>query len=178
MDGVDYPLETPVETADFSDALGDFEAVQQNEGSRLQKTEAALSYLENPSFADTPLGDMKANLLQILGHELFGELGIREETDKQALITTLKQNVDIYKEALKKAKDEFKARAQAAVARVRERYRENDERLKVVLNALKNSALGKLGVEYLISQIKGNMLVPRIGVPFDTQNMNLAEGNF
>lgn len=32
MDGVDYPLETPIEQADFSAAHGEFVAVQQEAG--------------------------------------------------------------------------------------------------------------------------------------------------
>lgn len=162
MDGVDYSLDSPVEAADFSQAHAEYTEVQQTFGSQLQRTENALSYLENPDFTGTPLSDMKDSLLQILGHDLFAELGIREMTDKDALIQKLNENVDIYKDKLEEAKTSYQEKVRQAVARVRERYRENDERLKQTLRTIKYSGLGELGLDYLISQIRGQMIVPDI----------------
>lgn len=101
---------------------------------------------------------MKENLLHILGHELFTELGVRDVTDKAELINTLQTNAGAYKASLEKAEREFKAKAKEAVARVRERYRENDENLKQALSVMKFSGLGDLGMQYLVSQIKGQMV--------------------
>lgn len=162
MDGVEYSLATPVESADFSGALGDYETVQQIEGSKLKKTRAALSFLENPRFAETPFEDMKQSLLHILGHELFNELGLRDQTDKAQVIQTLQTNAGRYQQKLDEAKRSFQIKAKEAVARTRERYRENDERMKTALRALKYSGLGRLGVEYLVSQITGNVVIPQL----------------
>ncbi len=159
MDGVDYPLETPIEQADINAARSELITVQQNEGEKLQKTKNALTYLENPRFADTPFEDMKPSLLQILGHALFDELGVRGMTDKQELISNLKTNAQAYQDRIKQAKENFHKESREAVARVRERYRENDEKLKQALRVLKYSGLADLGVDYLMSQIRGQMVL-------------------
>ena len=91
----------------FSHAVGEFEKVSQDLSPKLTHTENALLYLENPEFVDVPLDDMKTSLLQLLGYALYNELGVREATDKQALIATLNGNVGKYKTDLQNAKIEF-----------------------------------------------------------------------
>lgn len=105
---------------------------------------------------------MKDSLLQILGQSLYGELGVRDMTDKAELIQKLEQDVGMYQKRIEDAQKLFQEKAKAAVARARERYRENDERLKQTLKVMKNSGLGELGVDYIISQIKGQMIVPEL----------------
>jgi len=46
-----------------------------------------------------------------------------------------------------------------AVAIARERYERNDKQLKIALNVAKYSGLGHLGMQYLVSQIKGQMIM-------------------
>ena len=65
-EGANYPLETPLEQADLSNAIGELEGVMQELGSKKQTTERALRFLENLLFADTPLEDMKDGILQLL----------------------------------------------------------------------------------------------------------------
>lgn len=124
----------------------------------MQRIENALSYLQNPDFASTPLEEMKDSLLQILGHELFGELGVREATDKAALTASLDQNAGIFKAQLQEARKRFQLEAKKAVERARERYRERDEGIKQALRVAKYSGLGDLGLDYLMQQIRGQMV--------------------
>ena len=77
---------TNIERADFSEALGEFETVRQDAEPKQKRSENALSFLENPKYADVPLEDMKDGLLKILGYVLYSELGVAGMTDKEALV--------------------------------------------------------------------------------------------
>ncbi len=99
-------------------------------------------------------------------------------TNKQQLIQTLKTNVGQYAQKLKTAKRTFEKTLKNAIAKNRERYLENDEKIKTTLKAIKNSGLGLLDIDYLISNIKGGLTTPEIGASVDRQNYDLAAGNF
>jgi hypothetical protein len=92
-DGANYPLQTDIQQADLSNIIGELEGVKQEFGNKKQASERALVFLVNPFYADRPLDEMKDGLLQLLGHELYNELGVRNASDKDALVQYLKTNV-------------------------------------------------------------------------------------
>ncbi|MBL4746209.1 MAG: hypothetical protein JKY08_07550 [Flavobacteriaceae bacterium] len=129
---------------------------------KISGTKNALLYLENPEFADVPLDDMKASLLQLLGYVLYNELGVREATDKQALIATLNGNVGKYKTHLKKAKFEYEKTVKEAVAENRKRNKEADEAIKATLQRVKILGFDMWDTDWILAQMKGQMLNPQL----------------
>ena len=90
----------------------------------------------------------------------------------------MKRNVGEYDKKLKTAKKKFEKSLKTAIQRNQERYRENDEKIKTTLKALKYSSLGLWDVEYLLANIKVGIIIPEIGVPVDRQNYDIATQNF
>ena len=121
---------------------------------------------------------MQNGLRKILGYTLFNKLGISEMTDKQTLVWTLQSNISTYSQQLDTAKKSYETALKKAIAENRERYRENDEKIKTTLRVVKNSGLGLLDMDYLIANITGGLTTPEIGVSVDRQNYDLATGNF
>ena len=178
LDGSNYQLETPIEQADFSAALGTYESVRQELEPKKARSQQALSFLENPQYADATLADMQEGLLNILGQTLYNELGIRDATDKQAVIQMLHTNVGEYAQRLSEAKQAFEKALKTAVQQNRERYRAIDEQVKQTLRILKFSGLDSWDIDYLVAQIQSGFLVPDLGVPFNPQNVDPAKQNF
>lgn len=83
-------------------------------------------------------------------------------SDKQTLIITLKTNVSEYKKALSEAQKTYRKDLKSMVASNRERYRENDEKIKTTLRAVKNSGLGFLDLNYLTKQLQAGFITPDI----------------
>jgi len=79
---------------------------------------------------------------------------------------------------LEHAEKAYNRELRKAVARTQERYRDQDEKIKTTLRAVKNSGLGYLDVSYLTTQIKSGFTHVDIGVPVEIQNYDLAQSNF
>ena len=73
--------------------------------------------------------------------------------DKQELTAALTSNIKTYSDKLNEAEKTYTTALKHAVAKTRVRYRENDEKIKTTLRAIKNSGLGLLDVEHLIANI-------------------------
>ena len=178
LEGANIRIKTDIERADFSETLGKYESVRQELAPKQKRSENALSFLENPTYAELPLEDMKDGLRKILGYTLYSELGVSGMMDKKHLVSTLKRNVGDYTRRLDRAQKRYKEALKTAIERNQERYRENDEKIKTTLKALKYSSLGLWGVEYLTTHIKAGFITPVIGASFDRQNIDLAHQNF
>jgi len=176
--GADYPINTWVETADVSWLIAEREWVKQELAPKQQACERALLFLENPLNADIPLADMKKSLLQLLGHTLYNELWVRQASDKNTLISAIKTNVGVYKKKMLEAQKKFEKKAKLAAQKTRERYVKRDEQMKLSLKSIKNSGLWKLGMEFLVSEMKGQVMTVNIGDTFDIWNINLATNDF
>lgn len=178
MNGSSFALQTPLQRSDFTQAVSTYEKVNQTLSPKLQQTQNAQSFLENPSYADAPLTDMQEGLRKTLGYSLYENLNVKSITDKDTLITLLKNNVADYTEELSRAKRGYEKAINAAVAENRRHNAEADEKIKTTLSALKNSGLEFLDIDFLITNIKAGFITPDVGVPFDRQNPDLASQNF
>jgi len=90
----------------------------------------------------------------------------------------MQSNIGNYTQELEHAEKTYNGELRKAVARNRERYRDQDEKIKTTLRAVKNSGLGFLDVSYLTTQIKSGFTHVDIGVPVEIQNYDLAQSNF
>ena len=178
LNGSDFALQTPLLHSDLSKAQSKFETVHQTLSPKLQKTENALSFLENPAYADVPLADMQNGLRKTLGYSQYEALNIRNISDKAELISLLENNASEFKNEIANAERIYEKAIQVAVAENRRHNAEADEKIKTTLKALKNSGLEFLDIDFLITNIKAGFITPDIGVPFDRQNLDLASGNF
>jgi len=130
---------------------------------KLQKTENALSFLENPAYADIPLADMQEGLRKTLGYSLYEKLNVRNTTDRASLITLFKTNVVEYQQELSEAKRGYEKAMQKAVAENKKHNAEADEKIKTTLRAIKNSGLEFLDIDHLISNtVRTSTLLLRI----------------
>lgn len=177
-DGADYPINTWIETADVSWLIAEREWVKQEFAPKQQACERALLFLENPLNANVPLADMKDGLLKLLWYALFNELWVREASDKNMLISTIKTNAGVYKQKLVEAQKKFEKKAKLAAQKTRERYVQRDEQMKLSLKSIKNSGLWKLGMDFLVSEMKWQIMTINIGDTFDIGNINLASNDF
>jgi hypothetical protein len=178
LNGSEFALQTPLQCSDFKEAVTEYEIVNQTLSPKLQKTENALSFLQNPAYADVPLTDMQEGLRKTLGYSLYEKLNVKNITDKASLIIILKNNVAEYKQELSQAKHGYEKAMQRAVAENKKHNAEADEKIKTTLRALRNSGLEFLDIDFLITNIIAGFITPDIGVPFDRQNLDLASGNF
>lgn len=83
-------------------------------------------------------------------------------SDKQILINTLKTNIIEYKNTLSEAHKTYQKDLNSMIVTNRERYRENDEKIKTTLRAVKNSGLGLLDLNYLTNQLQAGFITPDI----------------
>lgn len=178
LNGSEFALQTPLIHSDFTKAQSEYETINQSLSPKLQKTENALSFLENPAYADVPLADMHEGLRKTLGYTQYEALGIQNISDKSELITLLKNNASEFKQELTDAKRVYEKAIQTAVTENRRHNAESDEKIKTTLKALRNSGLEFLDIDFLITNIKAGFITPDIWVPFDRQNLDLASGNF
>ena len=178
LNGSEFALQTPLLDSDFSKAQSKFETVHQTLSPKLQKTENALSFLENPVYADLPLADMQNGLRKTLGYSQYEALNIRNISDKAELISLLKNNITEFNQELEKAKSEYEKAIKEAVTENRRHNAEADEKIKITLKALRNSGLEFLDIDFLITNTKAGFITPDIGAPFDRQNLDLASQNF
>jgi hypothetical protein len=63
------------------------------------------------------------------------------------------------------------------VKRTRERYRKNDEKVKLTSKTIMHSTLGKIGMEFLMADIQSGIINPKIGKPFNRGNVDPAKNN-
>jgi len=178
LQGLDHSVTTPLEHSDFSEAQNSYETVRYDLAPKLEHTEQALAFLSNPKFADTPLVDMQNGLRKTLGYSLYTKLGISGMTDKEQVQTLLETNIADYTAELTNAEKTYQVALDVAVRQSQERYREQDEKIKTTLRAVKHSGLGFLDLSYLTTQISSGFAGIDIGVPVDIQNFDLATGNF
>jgi hypothetical protein len=162
MEGSGLSMQTPMERADLSKVSSEYTRSRQENLPKIDQSQKALLFLQNPAFADTPLEEMKTPLLQILGHSLFNELGIREATDKDELIQTLQNNVGIYKKQLDQAKKDFEKKAKAAVQRSRVRYAEQDKARILTLHKSSAIGFGKIGLDWIAQEVQAGLLAMKI----------------
>jgi len=121
---------------------------------------------------------MQEGIRKILGYTLYTKLGISSMMDREQVASLMKSNIVKYTQELEQAEDTYKNKLNKAVARNRERYRDQDEKIKTTLRAVKNSGLGYLNVSYLTTQINSGFTHVNIGTPVEIQNYDLAQGNF
>jgi len=178
LDGVDAFVSTPLVQADYSKALNAYEAIRQNLAPKLKHCQQVLTFLNNPKFTDIPLTDMQDGIRKILGYTLYSKLGISSMTNKQQLISLMQTNIKDYSSRLAQAEKTRDAAFRKASKMSQERHRENDEKIKTTLRAVKYSGLGLLDVSYLITQVKSGFTKMDIGVPVEIQNFNFANGDF
>lgn len=178
MEGADYAISTDIKMADISPLIAEREWVKQKLVPKQNSLKWALSFLENPAYSNVPLKDMREQLHKLLGYELYNKLWVRDAEDKWALINSINILVWFYKTKLDEAQDKFEKKAKKAVQVVREKYRQNDIQVALTLKAIKNSALWKIGMEFLVSEMKGLVMPVEIGTDFDFWNIDLANNNF
>jgi hypothetical protein len=178
LNGSEFALQTPLQRSDFAEAVAQYESVNQTLSPKLHKTQNALTFLENPAYAEIPLADMQEGIRKTLGYSLYEKLNVKNMTNKASLITLLKTNVTDYQQELSQAKHGYEKAMQKAVAENKEHNAEADEKIKTTLKALKYSGLELLDINYLISHMQAGFITPDIRVPFDRQNLDLASQNF
>lgn len=162
LNGSEFALQTPLIHSDFTKAQSEYETINQSLSPKLQKTENALSFLENPAYADVPLADMHEGLRKTLGYTQYEALGIQNISDKSELITLLKNNASEFKQELTDAKRVYEKAIQTAVTENRRHNAESDEKIKTTLKALRNSGLEFLDIDFLITNIKAGFITPDI----------------
>lgn len=83
-------------------------------------------------------------------------------SDKKTLKNTLTTNISEYKKALLEGHTTYQKGLKSMIEKNRERYRENDEKIKTTLRAVKNSGLGLLDLNYLTKQLQAGFITPDI----------------
>ena len=149
-----------MQEAKLSRLRSEFDAVSQNISTRLDQTQHALQFLENPTFADVPLADMQTGLRQTLGYTQYQKLGIATITDKQALVTFLTEYVADYRNQLSEAKRRYEKAVDDAVLACQELQKEADEKVRATLKRVKCLGLDKWDLNFLLAQISAGLFVP------------------
>ena len=162
LNGSEFVLQTPLQRSDFKEAVTEYETVNQTFSPKLRKTENALTFLENPAYANIPLTDMQEGLRKTLGYSLYEKLNVKNITNKASLITLLNNNVADYQHQLSEAKRGYEKAMQRAVAENNKHNAEADEKIKTTLKALRNSGLEFLDIDFLITNIKAGYITPDI----------------
>jgi hypothetical protein len=162
LNGSEFVLQTPLQRSDFKEAVTEYETVNQTFSPKLRKTENALTFLENPAYANIPLTDMQEGLRKTLGYSLYEKLNVKNITNKASLITLLNNNVADYQHQLSEAKRGYEKAMQRAVMENKKHNAEADEKIKTTLKALRNSGLEFLDIDFLITNIKAGYITPDI----------------
>ena len=176
LDGANFPLSSQVQEVDISDAERERDAALNEIGPKKQQAEYALQILEqNP---DADFAEIKDQLRSALGEEAYAELGIDSFTDADAATQHLETQIAGYQEYIDATLARFRQETQSAIRAVRELYEAQDEAMKTTLRTIKNSGLGRLGLDWIVAELISGQLLPEIGAPFDTGNFDPATGNF
>lgn len=149
-----------MQEAELSRLKSGYDAVRQNISTRLDQTQHALRFLENPAFTDVPIVDMQTGLRKTLGYTQYQKLGIATVTDKQALISLLNEHVTEYKSQLSEAKRGYEKAVDVAVGTSQEFQKEADEKVRATLRRIQFLGLDKWDLDFLLAQVSAGLLVP------------------